>query len=136
MSLAHLGMPIGKLRAKLADGNRQYPVALVKLPRESWPSDTVERRIAVWRSRGFLVQAVQESDGIVRLSINRTAVKSDFGWEEGISWDELQRLKAEAGYGDRFAVEIYPADSEVVNVANLRHLWILPEAPAFAWRRK
>jgi hypothetical protein len=33
-----------------------------------------------------------------------------------------------------WAVEIYPADGDVVAVANMRHLWLLPEAPAFAWR--
>lgn len=43
-----------------------------------------------------------------------------------------------AGYGDRDAVEAYPKNSDVVNVANIRHLWILPnhaDLPVF-WRKK
>jgi hypothetical protein len=30
-------------------------------------------------------------------------------------------------------VEVYPPDEAVVNVANIRHLWLLAEAPAYAW---
>lgn len=46
---------------------------------------------------------------------------------DGISWDDLQWIKGAAGYRDREAVEVYPRDGDVVNVANMRHLWILPE---------
>jgi hypothetical protein len=46
----------------------------------------------------------------------------------------LQRLKAECGYADRDAVEVYPRERDVVNVANLRHLWVMREPLAFAWR--
>jgi hypothetical protein len=56
-------------------------------------------------------------------------------WLDGITWDELQHLKMLAGYGDRVAVEIYPPDSEVVNIANIRHLWLLNEVPTFMWQR-
>ncbi|EOG1815585.1 hypothetical protein ACK3RA_000943 [Enterobacter hormaechei] len=49
--------------------------------------------------------------------------------------DALQEIKSAVGYGDRDAVEIYPRDSDVVNVANMRHLWITPEPIAFAWRK-
>lgn len=41
-------------------------------------------------------------------------------------WSDLQRIKAENGYGDRTGVEVYPADSELVDVANMYHIWILP----------
>jgi hypothetical protein len=74
-------------------------------------------------------------NGAERLTICRTTVDpSAARWLEGIGWDDLQRLKRECGRGERWAVEIFPADSEVVNVANMRHLWVLPEAPSFAWR--
>lgn len=33
------------------------------------------------------------------------------------------------------AVEIYPAERDIVNVANMRHLWVLPERLPFGWRR-
>jgi hypothetical protein len=53
---------------------------------------------------------------------------------DGIGWDDLQRLKGEAGYGEYCAVEIYPPDADVVNVANMRHLFILKSPPAMMWR--
>jgi hypothetical protein len=29
---------------------------------------------------------------------------------------------------------VYPPVDEIVNVANMRHLWLLDEAPPYAWR--
>ena len=43
-----------------------------------------------------------------------------------LTWAHLQELKGMCGHGKREAVEIYPADDAVVNVANMRHLWLLP----------
>lgn len=92
------------------------------------------QRLGLFRSRQFLLQVFHDKNGGLRLSVNRTEYdERKQSWREDISWDELQRLKAEAGFADRWAVEIYPAADAVVNVANMRHLWLLGEAPAFAW---
>ncbi len=42
-------------------------------------------------------------------------------------WDELQRAKNEVVGSHRVAVEVYPAEEEVINQANMRHLFVLPE---------
>ncbi len=42
------------------------------------------------------------------------------------SWDELQRVKNEIAGPERLAVECYPPQSEVINMENARHLWVLP----------
>lgn len=63
-------------------------------------------------------QFAAPAPALCRLSILRTSVKGD-RWTDGITWDDLQRLKFEAGYGDAWAVELFPADAEVVNVANI-----------------
>lgn len=77
-----------------------------------------------------------KAPAIVRLSINRAAINSSGGWQQDITWEELQRLKREAGYGDHDAVEIFPADADVVNVANMRHLWIVAGGSMpFVWRK-
>ena len=68
------------------------------------------------------------------MSIHRTDLNADGEWVDGIRWEELQRLKAECGFGDRDAVEVYPAEQDVVNVANFRHLWVMDEPLDFAWR--
>jgi hypothetical protein len=90
--------------------------------------------IAVWRSRDYLVQVYAERPGLHRLSINRSELAADGGWQDGISWEEIQRIKSECGFGDRDAVEIYPCDGDVVNVANIRHIWVFDEPLDFAWR--
>lgn len=87
----------------------------------------------MWISRDFLVQVFLEKRAI-RLSVNRTTIQSDGRWSDRITWDELQAIKREVGYGDRFAVEIYPADRDLVNVANMRHLWILRDPLGIGWR--
>ena len=106
-----------------------FPVILTPVPREQWPwgqSDETGARTAVWCNREFLVQQF-EYDGLIRLTVNRVRMQPDGHYEQGITWDELQRVKHEVGYGEAQAIEVYPPDSEVVDDANMRHLWILPE---------
>lgn len=126
-------------RRQLERDNAKLPRLLEGVPRVEWPAHLAfseHAPFAVWRSREFLVQAFEEqAPGVhCRLSINRTTV-SGGRWVDGISWDELQRLKAECGLGDMWAVEIFPPDSDVVNVANIRHLWVLADPPDYGWHK-
>jgi hypothetical protein len=43
------------------------------------------------------------------------------------SWIDLQRIKNELVGSDRTAVEVFPAEDDLVDQANLYHLWVLPE---------
>lgn len=96
------------------------------------PPNNLKEPLRAWRSREYFVQLYWDPSSLPRLTINRCRIKAG-GWEGGISWDTIQRLKREAGYGDSWAVECYPPDNQVVNVANLRHLFLLPERPAYGW---
>ena len=90
--------------------------------------------VKVWRSREFFCQLFEES-GVLRFSVNRTHVDpATLRWVDGISWDDLQRLKREAGFGGLEMVEIYPPDADLVDVANIRHLWIVSTRMPFSWR--
>lgn len=120
------------MNRQLQKRNLEWPVELADVPREQWPPFK-EPPIRVMRNRQFLVQIFPLPEGL-RISVNRTVIRGDGEWEDGITWDELQQLKAEAGYGDRWAVEVYPPDVDVVNVANIRHLWVVDQPP-FAWKR-
>lgn len=122
-------------RRALQAANSRFPAHLQEIPRSEWPRELPSGIQRVWRSREFLVQLYLGETGHRRLSVNRTRMLGSGRWDDAISWDDLQRLKCEAGFGAMFAVEVYPADADVVNVANMRHLWIMDEAPAFAWRR-
>lgn len=118
--------------------NAAYSERLERIPEERWRPAMGDNsnRTSVWRSRDFMVQVFEER-GIVRLSVNRTAVDEATGrWKDGITWEQLQAIKNELGFLDSEAVEIYPRARDEVNVANLRHLWILPEPLPFSWRRK
>lgn len=120
--------------------NREYPAQLVEIPQERWPvAPRVFKSevIQVWRSRDFLVQIHREGEHI-RITVNRTLMDRDGNYAEGISWDDLQRVKRECGYGQFDAVEIYPRDVDVVNVSNMRHLWILNPGDNLGviWRAK
>lgn len=113
-------------RAVIRRENAKYSTALESVHPSQWPDrhpQEKSNRIAVWRSRHFLVQVFMEADA-TRLSVNRTDVDGEGRWRDGITWDELQNIKRAVGYGDSMAIEFYPPDVDVVNVANIRHLWI------------
>jgi hypothetical protein len=46
--------------------------------------------------------------------------------KDGIGWDELQSVKNEVFGEEATCVEVYPPEGEVVNDANIRHLWLVP----------
>jgi hypothetical protein len=118
-------------RRQMAKDNAKWPLALKPVPLEQWPSSN-PAVFEVWRSKSFLVQICHEKNGYFRMSVNRTMHTGD-DWVAGITWDELMRLKRECGRGDLDALELFPADSDVVNVANIRHLFFPPEPVAFKW---
>lgn len=104
---------------------------LMRVPVDQWPSKP-PGLIAAFRSKKFLVQIYEEKD-CQRLSVCRSEVKIG-GWKENITWEELQGIKRELGFGDKLAVEIYPRDKDIVNVANMRHLWIV-DGLSMGWRK-
>lgn len=119
-------------RQLLKKANNMQPKALTLLPRDSWPT-APPGLLEVWRSRDFLVQVYQEDKNVQRLSVCRTWVSED-SWQDGITFEELMQIKREVGRGNIDALEVYPADSDLVNVANMRHLWLVPGGVSFAWR--
>lgn len=126
--------PTRQQRRLLEKANTKQPACLVRIPRAEWPSERAGL-IEVWRSRHFLVQVLTEAAGLERLSICRTS-HNGASWNDSITWDELMQCKRECGRGDRDALEVYPADRDIVNVANMRHLWLPAEPVAFAWRAR
>lgn len=120
-------------RAANKANQKRLPDKLSPLFRDQWPSDTDPSRKEVWVSKQFMVQVFDEAPGS-RLSINRVQATGR-SWKEEISWDELQHIKNQVGFGNSWAVEIYPPDSQLVNVASMRHLWVMNEEPTFGWKR-
>jgi hypothetical protein len=91
------------------------------------------RPLKSWRSRDFLAQLFQDGD-CLRLSVNRTDIDNSGNWKDGITWDELMACKRACGFGNQWAVEVFPPDSQVVNVAPIRHLFLIDQPP-YAWTK-
>lgn len=124
-------------RKQLYESSKAYPPHLVDVPESQWPPQfdfIAPKPFKVMRSRYFLLQAFSEPTGEIRLSICRTELDNDGEWKADICWDDLQSLKRQAGYGNYDAFEIFPPDKDLVNVANMRHLWIPVEPIPCAWR--
>ena len=86
----------------------------------------------VYKNDEFLVQIFKLDGEPTRLTVNRVKHKNG-KWLDGITWDQLMHVKRLVGYANMCAIEIYPPDQDIVNVANMRHLWIV-DMPDFAWK--
>lgn len=121
--------------------NRLWPVFPVEIPRSDWPLSVLIEVERVWRSRCFLIQLyrvpLKEFPAYARLSVQRVeaaAFRADRDKAPAISWEELEALKNNLGFSDRMALELFPPGNQVVNVAPMRHLWLVPPGFInFAW---
>jgi hypothetical protein len=114
---------------------RDLPEKLTPVPPDEFPP-LASVPDQAWLSRYYLVQLYHEANptypGLIRLSICRTK-RIGSRWQDGLTWDELQSIKREVGYGDCYAVEVYPRDADLIDVANIRHLWVLPKPLTIGW---
>ena len=126
-------------QADLRKRASEWSVQLTPIPESEWPPPKVdcERPVAVWRSREFFVQLVEAAPfqgiEVLRMSVNRCTLGGDGHWKQNIPWDDLQRCKREIGFGDWYGIEIYPRERDLVQVANMRHLWLLAQPLGIGW---
>lgn len=73
---------------------------------------------------------IESMDGALWLSIKRR----DRVWIR--DWRELQRIKNEIAGPEREGVELYPAESRMVDTSNQYHLWVLPKGQNFPFGYK
>jgi len=130
-----------QVNREMARENAKYGRELVKIEYADWPENVKNydgplKPIAAWRNARFFVQVCEEPNGAVRISVNRTQIDETYNMVAGITWDELYIIKNEIGYADKDCIEIYPAESTLVNVANIRHLFVLNEPHPFNWKNK
>lgn len=125
-------------RIYLRRENKKWPDDMICIPKKDWDPKTRDHPkgpVKAWRSNRYLAHLYHDR-GFVRLSINRADMTPAGKWDDGLTWDEMMAVKDECGFGECWAVEVYPPNSEVVNVANMRHLWLFTEAPAYGWRKE
>ncbi len=73
---------------------------------------------AVMRNRVFAVLIRNDQTGIVHLAVSSLS---------GIrpTWREMQRIKNDIAGADATAIEVYPPQSNVVDEADMFHIWVL-----------
>lgn len=84
--------------------------------------ENTERK--VWVNALFRVEEKQVRGGVTRLAIRR------IDGEAIHDWRHLQRIKNEILGVEREAVEVYPAESRLVDTANVFYLWAFPAGKA------
>lgn len=113
--------------------------SMEELPRDEWPLMFNVESVAlrVWRSKDYLaVLYEQRADGNRRLTVNHLRKDRLGRWRDGITWDDLQRVKNECLGEEVWCVEVYPAESAMVNENNQRHLWVLDGPPSTRFPEK
>ena len=100
---------------------RQVALEVDGLP--LWSSESLGFDVIVQNSRYMVYIRYLQGDhtGMTHLSLKRL--------DRGVvhDWRDLQRIKNEVCGPEREAVEIYPAESRLVDLANQYHLWVMPE---------
>ena len=54
-------------------------------------------------------------------------------WKDGISWENLMKVKKAIGMDEWWGLEAYPPEKLMVNVANMRNIFLQKEKPKWAW---
>jgi hypothetical protein len=127
---------------KLAHGR---PDNLTAVPAERWPPQRTATpgtdRLGVFESKQYLVQVFSEPNVSVgsetfelfRITVCRVVLNKNGRFQDDIAWSELQAIKNEIGFGNHYAVEIYPRGVDLVDVANMRHLWVIDRPLPIGW---
>jgi hypothetical protein len=108
------------MRPERIEAYREYVEALGGDP-DRMESMLADPDAEVWMNDVYQVAVERVEDGTIEhLSIKRLDRQPD------IPWRDLQRLKNEVAGEDVEAIEIYPAESRLVDTANQRWLWCFP----------
>lgn len=87
--------------------------------------DAAERMLLedgeLWQNDRYTVSVARQPEGWVELlSVRRNDREPDMPWRH------LQRIKTELAGEDAEAIELYPAESRLLDTANQRWLWCFP----------
>jgi len=81
--------------------------------------------VAVHRNQVFLVLERPLADGTRHLAVTSLS-------QTRPTWWEMQRIKDEIAGPEATAVEVYPPASEVIDEADMYHIWVLPAPVPFS----
>ncbi len=105
---------------------------LYAVPVKEWPNHWPPGIREVWRSKDYLVQVYDDTLCAARITVSTTKMRTG-NYVGNISWETLNGIKAAVGFADCDAVELYPREEDVINDANMRHLFVVGTSP-LVWR--
>lgn len=73
---------------------------------------------ACYKNRVFAVLARNDVTGVVHLGVSSLSGNRP-------TWPEMQRIKDEIAGEDATAIEVYPPKTQVVDEADMYHLWVI-----------
>lgn len=100
------------------------PWEKIEFPRGTVGSGWSARFTACHRNRVFAVLEGAAEGGVIHLGVSSLS-------NERPSWWEMQRIKDELAGEEMTAVEVYPPHTEIVDGADMFHIWVLPSALPF-----
>jgi hypothetical protein len=77
--------------------------------------------VEMWKNHRYTAIVARGDDGVIHhISLRRNDRKPHMPWRD------LQRIKNELAGPEAEAIELFPAESRLVDCANQRHLWVWP----------
>jgi hypothetical protein len=73
----------------------------------------------------YYVDAIRHLGDILQIMVRR------HDWQPVSDWRDKQAIKNQIAGPESEAIELYPAESRVVDYANWAHLWLMPGGEAF-----
>ena len=70
-------------------------------------------------------------EGTIRVAVKHTRAKNQAqackrGYDLPVTWDDLQAIK-DHFWPERIALEVFPPKDKIVDVADMRWIWVLPK---------
>jgi hypothetical protein len=104
------------------------------------PAQNAPTKAYVDRERGVVVQVWEDGtpgydgtpwEGTYRVAIKHTRANNPSqhgkrGFAKPVTWDDMQAIK-DHFWPERIAIEIYPPHDKIVDVADMRWMWVLPK---------
>lgn len=115
------------------------PTRLINVSHEGFGLPGAPEAAYVDRERGVCVQIWLKAtpgcngtpwQGTLRVAVKHTKATSpkqieQRGFAKPITWDDMQAIK-DHFWPDRIAIEVYPPRDKIVDVADMRWMWVLP----------
>jgi len=98
----------------------------VAVPRGAGHPDGWLREVCFAKKNAvFSVLVRNLPSGVIHMAVSSLSGKRP-------TWHEMQRIKNELAGPERTAVEVYPPADEVVDGADMFHIWVLPNGLPFS----